>query len=99
MASHMIPGGWSGWTEADKEVKEICEKVKHEAEAKENAKFPVYTPLNYRRQTVAGTNYEIKVYVGNDSCLFLKAFRGIGPKPEISIKSTVMLSMPSINTH
>ncbi|KAF4073495.1 hypothetical protein AMELA_G00243930 [Ameiurus melas] len=93
-----MPGGWSEWKNVDQPVKKICELLKHEAESK-SKKFPAYVPLNYRSQTVAGTNYEIKVFVGNDSCLFLSAFQGLGPEPKPVLKKTTVLPLPGISTH
>ncbi|XP_017310346.1 cystatin-B [Ictalurus punctatus] len=98
--STCIAGGWTKWrTTDDDDVKNICELVKPEAEEMEKTKFTVYVPLNYRSQVVAGINYEMKVFVGNDSCLFLRVFQGPGPDPESVLQRTTVFSLPSIITH
>ncbi|XP_053469523.1 cystatin-A-like [Ictalurus furcatus] len=101
--STCIPGGWTEWRITDDDVKKICELVKPEAEEREKTKFTVYVPLNYRSQVVAGINYEMKVFVGNDSCndlcLLLRVFQGLGPDPELVLQKTTLVPLPSIITH
>ncbi|KAH9381004.1 hypothetical protein HPB48_008218 [Haemaphysalis longicornis] len=46
--------------DADDTVREICEKVREEVEAKLGKKFCEFTPLKYRTQLVNGVNYFIK---------------------------------------
>uniref|UniRef100_A0A131Z6C6 Cystatin-A/B n=1 Tax=Rhipicephalus appendiculatus TaxID=34631 RepID=A0A131Z6C6_RHIAP len=65
--------------DADDTVKEICEKVRAEVEAKLEKCFPEFTPLKYRTQLVNGINYFVKVHVGNDQHVHVrahKAFQG-----------------------
>ncbi|KAB5530559.1 hypothetical protein PHYPO_G00130760 [Pangasianodon hypophthalmus] len=99
MCTTGIAGGWSEWMEVDDEVKKICLLLKPEAEKKTKRKFPVYLHLNYRRQVVAGSNYEMKVHVGNDSCLFLRVFQGLGPNAKLELQKAVVIPLPSIIIH
>ncbi|KAB5530558.1 hypothetical protein PHYPO_G00130750 [Pangasianodon hypophthalmus] len=99
MCTMVIAGGWSEWKEVDDEVKKICLLLKSEAEKKTKRKFPVYLPLTYRHQVVAGSNYEMKVYVGNDSCLFLKVFQGLGSDAKLELQKAAVLPLPSIIIH
>ncbi|KAF4073492.1 hypothetical protein AMELA_G00243860 [Ameiurus melas] len=94
-----VVGGWSEWMIIDDDVKKICELVKPEAEERERTTFTVYTPLNYRKQIVAGKNYEMKVFVGNDSCLLLSVFQGFGPDAKPVLKNATVLPLPSIITN
>ncbi|XP_053084445.1 cystatin-A5-like [Pangasianodon hypophthalmus] len=96
MCTMVIAGGWSEWMEVTEEVKKICLLVKPEAEKKTKRKFPVYLPLTYRHQVVAGTNYIIKVYVGNDSCLIMKVFQGLGSDAKLELLKAKLIPLPSI---
>ncbi|XP_077539877.1 cystatin-B-like [Haemaphysalis longicornis] len=65
--------------DADDTVREICEKVREEVEAKLGKKFCEFTPLKYRTQLVNGVNYFIKVCVGESEHIHVrahKAFQG-----------------------
>ncbi|NWX86566.1 CYTB protein, partial [Nothoprocta ornata] len=52
-------------------------KVKPQLEEKEGKTFDVFTAVEYKSQTVAGTNFFIKVYVGNDEFVHLRVFRSL----------------------
>ncbi|XDV21697.1 hypothetical protein PO909_026733 [Leuciscus waleckii] len=56
-------GGWSTVKPVTEEVKEICIKEKSEIEKKAAINFKDYIPLLYKSQTVAGTNYLVKLDV------------------------------------
>uniref|UniRef100_A0A1E1WWH0 Putative intracellular cystatin n=1 Tax=Amblyomma aureolatum TaxID=187763 RepID=A0A1E1WWH0_9ACAR len=65
--------------DADDTVREICEKVRSEVEAKLEKTFDEFTPLKYRTQLVNGINYFVKVHVGGGQHVHVrahKAFQG-----------------------
>ncbi|KAH7948132.1 cystatin-B [Rhipicephalus sanguineus] len=65
--------------DADDTVREICEKVRAEVEAKLEKCFPEFTPVKYRTQLVNGINYFVKVHVGDNQHIHVrahKAFQG-----------------------
>nr|ACH48197.1 cell cycle-regulated histone H1-binding protein [Cyriopagopus schmidti] len=72
-------GGTGEVREPDENVKEICEKVREEVQAKSGKQFQEFTPVSFRSQLVNGTNYFIKVRGGGDEHLHLrvhKSFQG-----------------------
>jgi len=68
----MMPGGASASREADAEVQSLCDQIKAELEGKAGKTFGVFTALEVRTQVVNGTNYFVKVDVGNDDCLHVR---------------------------
>ncbi|XP_015333844.2 cystatin-B, partial [Marmota marmota marmota] len=69
---HSCAGGWC-WSPS---VLSPCQ-VKSQLEEKENQKFPVFKAVSYRSQVVAGTNFFIKVDVGDEKCVHLRVFRSL----------------------
>uniref|UniRef100_A0A3Q4AH51 Cystatin domain-containing protein n=1 Tax=Mola mola TaxID=94237 RepID=A0A3Q4AH51_MOLML len=57
----MLCGGASAMVEADEKIQKLSDHVRAEAEEKAGKKFPEYKAKSYKKQTVAGTNYFIKV--------------------------------------
>ncbi|XP_028608122.1 cystatin-A-like [Grammomys surdaster] len=73
----MIPGGLTEAKPATAEVQEIADQVKAQLEEKTNEKYENFKAVEYKTQVVAGTNYFIKVDVGNDSFIHLKVFKDL----------------------
>lgn len=71
----MACGAPSEEKRADKEVQDICDEIKNRVENREKASFPKFEAVCYKTQLVAGTNYFIKVDVGNNSYIHLRVFK------------------------
>ncbi|NXY83378.1 CYTB protein, partial [Alcedo cyanopectus] len=52
-------------------------KVKPQLEEKEGKTFDVFSAVEFKTQVVAGTNYFIKVHVGNEEFVHLRVFRSL----------------------
>ncbi|XP_062844900.1 cystatin-B-like [Trichomycterus rosablanca] len=70
-------GGTGTVKHATKEVQRICDEVKVHVEEKTGKKFEEFKATSFSAQTVAGTNYFIKVKVGGDDYLHVKVFRSL----------------------
>ncbi|XP_028623791.1 cystatin-B [Grammomys surdaster] len=71
----MMCGGPSATKPATAETQEIADKVKSQLEEKENQKFNVFKAVSFKSQVVAGTNFFIKVDVGEDKYVHLRVFQ------------------------
>ncbi|EDO38753.1 predicted protein [Nematostella vectensis] len=71
----MACGAASVVQEANEEIQAICDQMKVHVEAKCGRKFGSFEATHFRSQVVAGTNYFIKVHVGNGSYLHLRVFQ------------------------
>lgn len=69
----MMCGGTSDAKPADAEIQAIINEVKGAVEDKVGKKLDTYTPVSYKTQVVAGTNYFVKVNAG-DEHLHLRIF-------------------------
>ncbi|XP_040023673.2 cystatin-B-like [Gasterosteus aculeatus] len=72
-----ICGGWSEPQEATEETQKICDQVKDQVEKITDQKHQVYKAVLYREQIVAGQNFLIKVFAGEDDYLHLFVFRAL----------------------
>ncbi|KAF5924015.1 hypothetical protein HPG69_010447 [Diceros bicornis minor] len=52
-------------------------KVKSQLEAKTNRTYEEFKAVEYKTQVVAGTNYYIKVQVGDNNYIHLKIFKSL----------------------
>jgi cystatin-A/B len=83
--SHRV-GGWSAEKVADKRIEQLTAQVRPQVEAKGNKKYPVFESTHYIEQLVAGTNYRVRVRVGEKTFIAIQFFVGLGPdaKPELT---------------
>ncbi|KFR16804.1 Cystatin-B, partial [Opisthocomus hoazin] len=59
------------------EMQTITDEVKPQLEGKEGKKFDIFTAVGFKTQVAAGTNYFVKVHVGNDEFMHLRVFRSL----------------------
>ncbi|KAK2158776.1 hypothetical protein LSH36_164g06010 [Paralvinella palmiformis] len=67
-------GGTSPAVEADDRVQSVCDKVKASLEGKVGHKFNEYKALTVTKQVVAGTNYFVKIHIGNEEYIHVRIF-------------------------
>ncbi|XP_072420638.1 cystatin-B-like [Chiloscyllium punctatum] len=69
-------GGASDVAAVTSEIQDIVESLKSAVEQKLNRSLNVYRAISYRSQVVAGTNYFIKVAVGDpDECIHMRVYQ------------------------
>ncbi|XP_051971074.1 cystatin-B-like [Xyrauchen texanus] len=73
----LICGGTSEAKDANEEVQQICNELQSHAENKAGRSFDVFVAKSYKTQLVAGMNYFIKVHVGGDDFIHLRAFKSL----------------------
>ena len=71
----MMCGGFGQAKPADEEVKKIALEVKPQVEQRANGSFQVFEAVSYTTQVVAGTNYKIKVKIGDNQFVHIKVFK------------------------
>ncbi|XP_066529655.1 cystatin-A-like [Hoplias malabaricus] len=77
IAESSVPGGWSEWKNADRNVNEICRKLKPEVEKQLGERFSRFEALTYQTQVVKGLNYKIKVYAGVNKLVIMQVYQGL----------------------
>ncbi|XP_075707135.1 cystatin-B-like [Rhinoderma darwinii] len=70
-----ICGGLGSAKPATEEVQGLCDQVKAEVEEKHGKKYPTYVATEYKTQPVSGTNYFVKVHVGDDEYIHLRLYK------------------------
>jgi len=79
-----MPGAMSKAKPADAHVQELCDAVRGSAEAQMGFTFTKFKAVSYKAQVVAGTNYVVKVAVGDAKMVLLRIFEPLGGKaPEL----------------
>ncbi|KAL4661727.1 hypothetical protein H8957_015221 [Semnopithecus entellus] len=73
----MMCGAPSAMQPATAETQDIADQVRSQLEEKENKKFPVFKAVSFNSQVVAGTNYFIKVHVGDVDFVHLRVFKSL----------------------
>ena len=68
----MMPGGFEQAKEATKEIQTIAEGMKEQVEKQLGQTFDRFDAVVYTSQIVAGTNYLIKVQVGEEKFVHIK---------------------------
>ncbi|XP_053421750.1 cystatin-B [Nycticebus coucang] len=70
-------GAPSATQPATANTQDIADQVKSQLEEKENKKFPVFKAVSFKSQVVAGTNFFIKVHVGDEKFIHLRVFQSL----------------------
>ena len=70
----MLAGGFDEVKEIDEEVKVLALNMKEKAEEILGETFKVFEPILYTTQVVAGTNYNIKVHIGDERFIHMKIY-------------------------
>lgn len=71
----LLCGGTTEAKDANDEVQKICDEMKPHAEEKAGKTFEVFDAKSYKTQLVAGTNYFIKVHVGDEEFVHLRVYK------------------------
>ena len=80
-------GGFGAAKPVTPEVGQLALNMKPHAETKLGASWSTYEPVTYTSQVVAGTNYLVKVKVGESEYVHLKIYQPLpcaGGQPELS---------------
>ena len=70
-----VVGGPSEEKEATEEVKKMAEELKEKVEEKKNTKYTTFEAVKFTTQVVNGIMYRIKIKVGEDEYLHVKALK------------------------
>ena len=70
----MIAGGFNEVREVDEDVRTLALNMREKVENTLGETFDVYEPVLYTSQVVAGTNYKIKVHVGDEKFVHIKIY-------------------------
>ena len=72
-----VVGGPSEEKEANDEVKKMVEELKASVEKKKNAKYTTFEAVKFTTQVVNGVMYRIKVKVGENEYIHIKALKNL----------------------
>ena len=72
-----VVGGPSEEKEANDEVKKMTEELKASVEEKKNTKYTTFEAVKFTTQVVNGVMYRIKVKVGQDEYIHIKALKNL----------------------
>ncbi len=75
-----VVGGPSEEKEANDEVKKMVEELKASVEEKKNAKYTTFEAVKFTTQVVNGVMYRIKVKVGENEYIHIKALKNLPAK-------------------
>ena len=70
----MMCGGFGNSRPADDKVKALAKEMKPKVESALGATYSEFEAVSYTTQVVAGTNYKIKVKVGDEKYVHIKVF-------------------------
>jgi len=68
-------GGTGDCKQATAEIQTMCDQLKGDVENKAGKKFDHFQAHSYCSQVVAGTNFFVKIDVGNDQFAHVRIFR------------------------
>ena len=72
-----VVGGPSEEKEANDEVKKMVEELKASVEEKKNTKYTTFEAVKFTSQVVNGVMYRIKVKVGENEYIHIKALKNL----------------------
>ena len=72
-----VVGGPSEEKEANDEVKKMVEELKASVEEKKNTKYTTFEAVKFTTQVVNGVMYRIKVKVGENEYIHIKALKNL----------------------
>ncbi|XP_039713748.1 cystatin-B-like [Pteropus medius] len=70
-------GGTSATQPATPEIQAIADQVKCQLEQKTKKKYPIFKAVEFKSQMVGGTNYFIKVQVGDNDFIHIRVFESL----------------------
>ena len=70
----MMPGGFGDVYECTEDIIILANNMKEKVENILGEKYEVFEPVLYTSQVVAGTNYNIKVHVGEQRFIHIKIY-------------------------
>ncbi|XP_018430297.1 PREDICTED: cystatin-B-like [Nanorana parkeri] len=73
----MMCGGTGAVKAADSTVQELCDQVKAELEQKHGKQFDTFVAVSYKTQLVNGTNYFVKVQVGDEEYYHVRIHKAL----------------------
>lgn len=71
----MKAGGFTDSKQITDEIKELTKSLKTEIEDKVQSSFELFEPISYKSQVVAGTNYLVKIKVGEGEYVHAKIYK------------------------
>ncbi|XP_061494089.1 cystatin-B-like [Rhineura floridana] len=77
----MMAGGISDAKPSTPDVQQLADQMKSHIEQKENKIYPVFNAVEFKTQVVAGTNYFIKVDIGQGKYMHLRVLK---PLPQMN---------------
>ena len=70
----MMPGGYSEVNECSEDVKILATKMQEQIENNLGETFETFEPILFTCQVVAGTNYNVKIHVGDERFIHVKIY-------------------------
>ena len=71
----MLAGGWNAGSGLEEEDHQMVIGLQHHAQEHCGRQFAHFHPVEIKKQVVAGTNYWVKVNVGDDKFIHVKIFK------------------------
>jgi cystatin-A/B len=70
-------GGFGEEKPVTDEVRTMCETMKSNIQDHVGKSFDTWEPVSFKTQVVAGTNYNVKVKVGDNEYIHVKLFKAL----------------------